>query len=217
MRRLTLPALLLLLFFLLLWSGAPSSSRTGQTGHTGDTGGTVLLIGDSIAQSIADEARVDLEAEGRTVVVQGVGGTGLTHGSPAWQLGATFDWQQRLAELDATYDPDVVIIVLGTNDVFAVPGGEDYARHVSRLLSATDAPTVFWADIASHTADEWRNAGARAINTAIATHEREGYSVVPFDAMVSTVVENLDRDGLHLSAAGQSAFSSLVATMTAPE
>jgi lysophospholipase L1-like esterase len=216
MRRLTLPGLVLLslLSVLSLWSGAPSASRTGRTAPPG---GTVLLIGDSIAQSIAEEARVDIEAEGRTVVVQGVGGTGLTRGSPARQLGATFDWQQRLAELDAAYDPDVVIIVLGTNDVFAVAAGEDYAPHVSRLLSATDAPTVYWANVASHTANEMRNAGAWAINTAIATHEREGYSVVPFDEMVSTVGENLDRDGLHLSATGQSAFSSLVATMTAPE
>jgi hypothetical protein len=213
MRRLILPALtlpgLVLLLVLGLWSGTPSASRTGGTAPTG---GTVLLIGDSIAQSIAEEARADLEAEGRTVVTQGVGGTGLTHGSPAWQLGATFDWQQRLAELDATYDPEVVIIVLGTNDVFAVAAGEDYAPHVSRLVSATDAPTVYWADIASHTADEMRNAGATAINTAIATHEREGYSVVPYDETVSTAVENMDRDGLHLSATGQSAFSSLLAS-----
>lgn len=202
-RALVLLSLPLLVLF--LWAVPAAASADGRT---------VLLIGDSIAQSISDDARTSFD--GWNVITLGVGGTGLTHGTPAWQMGATFDWQTQLAEMDAQYDPDVVVIVLGTNDVFSVEQGEDYNPQVARLLSATDAPRVYWADIASHTADPLRNYAATQINAALAAEDREGFEVVPYDEQVSRDPVNLWEDGLHLSTTGQAAFAGLIDRYVGP-
>ncbi len=172
------------------------------------SGKTVLLIGDSLASQVADEARTDLSSEGWTVVTLGVGGTGLTHGTPAWQMGATFDWPTQLASMEQTYDPDIVVVMLGTNDVFSVEQGEDYAPQVSRLLASTDAPQVYWSDIATHTSDPLRNAAATSINAAIVGNGRP--KVVPYDSTIASVAENLHEDGLHMSPTGEAAMASLL-------
>jgi len=181
----------------------------------------VVLIGDSILQTVTTEARTLLEAQGWEVIIQWVGGTGLTALTPAQLLGGTaaaFDWQKVLADMEATYNPDVVVIVLGTNDVTSVSQGEPYGPHIDRLLSATDAPVVLWSECSTHTTEPWRNEACAVINAELlaAEERREGFQVLSYDSLVAADLAASESDGIHLTQYGQDLFAKLIADAVGP-
>lgn len=185
------------------------------------TSTTIVLIGDSLLQSVADEVRPQLEAAGWTVVMQYMGGTGLTPDTPAVLSGpdgANFDWQEALTYQEATHDPAVVVIILGTNDTTSVSLGVDYAPHIDRLLSATDAAVVFWADCSTTSPDPVRNEACATIGAdlAAATERRDGLAVLPYDATVAETADAIQDDGVHLTQAGQDAIATLIVNAVGP-
>jgi hypothetical protein len=118
-----------------------------------------------------------------------------------------------LGLLDTTYDPSVVVIVLGANDVTSVEAGEDYAPHIAELLASTDAPRVLWETCNSHSPDEARNAACAEINAGLYAVDRPGFEVVPLDEQVYAQPNAQEADGVHLTPLG----ADLAAAMTAAQ
>jgi lysophospholipase L1-like esterase len=201
-----------------LWMSS-TAMPTGQAGpgEVVGVGDEVVGVGDSILQEMAPQVDSRLREFGWSPHLSYMGGTGLTTGTPAWQLGATFDWAEGLRDLEARYDPEVVVIVLGTNDVFSVSEGEDYAPHIDRMLAVTDAPRVRWTTCDVHSQDLVRNAACTEINADLYAVKREGFQVVPLDEEVYVDPANVTEDGVHLSAAGAVAGGDLIARAVGPK
>jgi hypothetical protein len=97
----------------------------------------VLLIGDSIMQSAGPAATGDLQRQGFQVQVVAYFGTGL--------LDTKFDWLDRMRQLVAQYQPDIVVVeFVGNYGLFGTrPGIADmtpqfYAAWASAAQQATD-------------------------------------------------------------------------------
>jgi hypothetical protein len=65
-----------------------------------------LVIGDSLLRQSSDELAAELDAHGVRAVIEGIDGSGLLTG---------FDWIARATELVATYDPELVAVMLSGN------------------------------------------------------------------------------------------------------
>ena len=97
----------------------------------------VLLIGDSIMQSAGPAATGDLQREGFQVQVVALGGTGL--------LDTRFDWRERMRQLVAQYQPDIVVVefvgnygLLGTRPGIVDMTPQFYAAWAAAAQQATD-------------------------------------------------------------------------------
>jgi lysophospholipase L1-like esterase len=141
----------------------------------------VVVVGDSILTLSMDELDPKLTLFGWVPHLDGQNGSGLSVGNLT--TNNPYEWTTALAEAELAYDPEVVVIVLGTNDATWVYGGEPYVPHIERLLLTTDAPRVYWATCSTHTAVLERNEGCRLINADLAAHQREGFGLIDYDAL----------------------------------
>ncbi len=170
---------------------------------------TVALLGDSLLGQMAEEVQPQLEAGGWRVVLEHVNGSGASVGSLVNQ---PYDWTTEVARVDQAEDPEVLVIVLGTNDAEPVNAGEPYGPDIDRILAGTDAPRIYWADCSQHTGVQARNDGCALIAGALfdAKGRRPELEVLPFDAEVASDPQHSAGDSVHLSQWGQDAFASLV-------
>ena len=170
---------------------------------------TVALVGDSLLGLTREEVQPALEDDGWRVVLEHVNGSGASVGA---MLKQPHDWSAEVARLEQAEDPDVLVVVLGTNDAEPVAAGEPYGPAVDRVLAGTDAPRIVWADCSQHTAVRVRNDGCRIIAGALAeaVGRRPELEVLPYDAEVASDPRHSDTDSVHLGQWGQDAFAGLI-------
>src|SRR5919107_454553 len=84
----------------------------------------VVVVGDSILTLSTDELGPKLTNLGWMAHINGQNGTGLSVGNLT--TNEAYEWTTALAEAELAYDPEVVVIVLGTNDATWVYAGEPY-------------------------------------------------------------------------------------------
>ena len=172
-------------------------------------GDDVVVIGNSLLGQSEDELAPQLASNGWDAHIEHVNGSGLTAGATAL---VPYDWVTRLRQLEQQHDPSTVVIELGTNDAIPVNGGEPYPPHIDRLLAATDAGRIFWADCSQHTAVASRNNGCRLIQAALfdAKNRWGALEVLPYDDEVASDPRHSSSDSVHLSQWGQDALASLI-------
>jgi hypothetical protein len=170
---------------------------------------TVALVGDSLLGQSSDEVRPALEAGGWRVVLEHVNGSGASVGN---LVNEPYDWTTEVARLEQVENPEVLVIVLGTNDALAVDAAEPYGPDIDRVLAGTDAPRIYWADCSQHTAVQDRNDGCALIQGALfdAKNRHAALQVLPFDAEVASDPQHSAVDSVHLSEHGQDLFASLI-------
>lgn len=98
-------------------------------------GKTVLLVGDSMVGNHGLLRALDdkLTAEGAKLV----------HEHKVSESVVSFDKSPKLARLLSKHDPDVVVVALGTNDVF-VPYPQTMAANVRRIVARIGARECYW-------------------------------------------------------------------------
>jgi hypothetical protein len=190
----------------LLWTASPAAAGTG----------TVALLGDSMLGQMEEEVQPKLQAEGWRVVLEHVNGSGASVGNLVNQ---PYDWTTEVARVEQDEDPEVLVIVLGTNDALSVDLGEPYGPDIDRVLAGTDASRIIWADCSTHTAVPERNDGCALIAGALldAKGRRPELEVLPYDAEVASDPQHSAVDSVHLSQWGQDAFAALVERIVGPK
>jgi len=171
-----------------------------------DTRPVALLAGDSLAWSISDEVRTLLGARGYRVVAEVWPGSGLTPQTSVWGR----DWHTRIRELERSLDPQLVIVVIGTNDALQVDAGEPYAPLAASFLAGTDASRVAWADCSTRTFSAAGNRGCTTIRGVQNAIVRTGFGVIDYNAQVASDPRHHTGDGIHLSQWGQDRFAQLI-------
>ena len=174
----------------------------------------VAVAGDSLTAQSQGDIETTLRSLGWTPHVVGASGSGLTFGAMSYQ---PWEWTTAMADLEARFDPEVVVIELGTNDAIPVNTGEPYPPHIARLLAVTDARRVIWLDCSQHTAVPERNAGCATIRTDLLAVERLGFEVADYDAEVASDETNICYDSVHLCPGpGTQAMADLIGRHVGP-
>lgn len=170
---------------------------------------TVALVGDSLLGQTADEVQPQLQAGGWRVVLEHVNGSGASIGNLEDQ---PYDWATEVARIEQVENPEVLVVVLGTNDALSVEAGEPYGPSIDRVLAGTDAPRIYWADCSQHTAVQERNDGCALIQTALfdAKGRRPELDALPYDDEVASDPRHAASDSVHLSQHGQDLFADLI-------
>jgi hypothetical protein len=91
-----------------------------------------IVIGDSLLRQSSDEVAAELATHGVRAVVEGIDGSGLLTG---------FDWMARAAELVATHDPELVVVMFSGN--YAPPLLVDPVTGAD-ILAGTPAMLSLW-------------------------------------------------------------------------
>lgn len=202
----------------------------GRGGSNTGNGPTIIATGDSMMQSV-DAVLGDKLGEEANIVSQVMVGSGLS--KPG------VDWIQIARQQVAEHAPAGTVIMLGTNDGFAMPtpAGEveccdepwiaEYARRASRMMriyAQDGAGTVTWMTIPA-SRDERRLRFYEAINSALerAAEENPDVFLLRADELFTPggvysdnaevngrTVRVRDTDGLHFSIAGARVISGFI-------
>lgn len=195
---------------------------------------TVLVTGDSMATPLDTEiARALASRSGVKVIREPHLGTGISKS-------LLVDWGKLSAEQAATEKPDAVVVFIGANEGFSMPGpggkqvqccGPDYAavyaNRVRRMMDTyrqKGAARVYWLTLPTPR-DSARQQVARVVNAAIEVAAEPLRSTVRVldtvpiftpgqkyrDAMNGTIVRQAD--GIHLNEAGAKIAAGRVITL----
>lgn len=164
-----------------------------------ETPGPVLLIGDSLLFSAADELHNALRDDGWKAHIEAQPGAGIRGGGYA-----DVNWPDYLKVATATTDYKVAVIELGTN-------GCDGCRSLDVAIDDIMAPlreldVVLWLDVRSEAPEP---ADPGAINEALrrATTRWPNLEVLSYDDWLDATPGMVDADGVHLTPAGQLTFT----------
>lgn len=152
----------------------------------------IEVVGDSLAASAADELRDRFDTDDFGIDVE--------PGRPLRAANAAFN-------AAAANDPDVVVVVLGTNDW---DGPANYDEQLDAAAARlVGVPCVVWAD-----AQEFRP-GLESVNVDIAeAADRHGWLVARWSAFAGPA-ELHTTDGYHLSSEGQALLADLIVATVA--
>lgn len=147
---------------------------------------SLLLVGDSLSISLGEQIEKLLARDSSAVTFRRLGKVSSGLARPDF-----FDWEQNLSELTARQKPNVVVIMLGTNDNKSLKRGnstvafgsagwdEEYSTRMQRLLSICRRNNkdvkVFWVG-APIMADPSLARDLQRVNTVIekwCTHNRD--------------------------------------------
>jgi hypothetical protein len=165
----------------------------------------VLVIGDS------NLAFADAEVQ---AALRGIGANPITHGMPGYGL-KDLDgyWLPQLTGLLAANDPDIVVVVLGTNDTSASDAAA-FPGRMDRLMSAIGSRRVIWV---THTEARpgQQGAGATVVNGAIRAAQARWINLVVLDLapLEATNTSLFGPDAVHFSVPGRDVFAREVATV----
>jgi lysophospholipase L1-like esterase len=162
---------------------------------------TVVVAGDSLVFQSGDPLPRALEAKGWQAHLDGRPGSTITGGS-------TIDsWPDRLRDLVAQYDPDAVVVVLGTNGCRcrSLAAGIDAVMRPLRRV-----PRVYWVGVRE---DAPVPDDPVSVNEALeaAEHRYGNLDVLDLDDHFDERPELIDRDGIHFNDAGEREFSRWIA------
>ena len=163
------------------------------------TPGPVLLIGDSLLFSAADELHNALRDDGWQARVEAQPGAGIRGGGYA-----DVNWPDYLKLATAATDYEIAVIELGTN---ACDGCSSLDAAIDDVMAPLrEVDVVLWLDVrteAPHPADP------EAINEALrqATTRWPNLEVLSYDDWLDETPGMVDADGVHLTPAGQLAFT----------
>jgi lysophospholipase L1-like esterase len=173
---------------------------------------SVVVVGDSITEASAAAIEANLSSEGvETVEVHGKARRRI-------EVGAG-NSEQPLSGIKEMYQlirdgvsPDVWVIALGTNDVAAYAGEEDYGRLVDTVLGMIpqDVPVV-WVDV--YRPKELRH--TEMFNDVLHDRldDREHAAIAPWNAFASSPdLAILRDDRLHPNATGSEVFAAVIAS-----
>lgn len=195
---------------------------------------TILVTGDSMSTPLDNEvARIFAGRKGVKVIRESHLGTGISKS-------LVVDWGKLSAQQVADEKPDAIVMFLGANEGFPMPGpggkevnccGVDYAtvyaNRVRRMMSTysqKSAARVYWLTLPAPR-DRARHQVARAVNAAIKVAAEplrssvRVFDTVPVftpgdryrDAMNGTIIRQAD--GIHLNEAGARIAAQDVAKM----
>jgi lysophospholipase L1-like esterase len=148
----------------------------------------VLVVGDSIALSLAEGIRGEFAAHGVTVLDEGMLGCGIVSTGKVWIAGEMetispkcADWAERWGRAEADFAPDVVVVLVGAWDA--------YDREIDGRFIPFDTPesdALLRADL-SHAVDVLSSGGARVVLLTVPYYEYR-YSVNTPDVSRSAFV-----------------------------
>jgi hypothetical protein len=170
----------------------------------------ILLVGDSILESAADETVAALAADPSfRPTIEAVSGSGLTACNGAWWDGVR--WLDRIPALDGASSPELLVVELGTGD-FLCP--ERYERDgvVDAVLAGTDVPVVVWLLPAAGPWNEPHRAAMVRIRAALrhAAWAHGGRLRLVDTNPVAERPGSLEPDGVHYTPLGQARLADLI-------
>lgn len=163
--------------------------------------GPVLLVGDSLFFSSADEIEPALRRDGWEVETIAFPGAGI-HGGGYIDH---FEWVPRLEEELDALDPEVVIVELGTNG--CGEGCESVPEAIDDLLEAfTGVDHVLWLTVRDGAP---RPTDVLEINRDLVAADEvtPNLDLLPFHGWMDNRPDQLQPDGVHLTRAGQQAIA----------
>jgi lysophospholipase L1-like esterase len=161
---------------------------TAPPSGTEDGPKRVLVVGDSIALSLAEGIRPELARNGMSVRDEGFLGCGIISGGKVWTAGRTptirsdcAQWPQRWGRAIEEFDPDVAVVLVGAWDAF---DREIDGRWIPFDTPESDA--LLRADLESAVELLW-SGGARVVLLTAPYYEYR-YSVIKPDVSRSAFV-----------------------------
>jgi hypothetical protein len=163
--------------------------------------GPVLLVGDSLFFSSADEIEPALRRDGWEVETIAFPGAGIHGGGYIDQ----FEWVPRLEEELDTLQPEVVVVELGTNG--CGEGCDSVREAVDDLMQAfTGVDHVLWLTVRDGAP---RPTDVRDINRELVAADEvmPNLDLLPFHGWMDNRPDQVQYDGVHLTKAGQQAIA----------
>lgn len=184
---------------------APDSPRGDLEHRYRGEGSTVAILGDSLTVQARDDLRVALAD--RSLKIAALYGEGLSGGPLSAQIGGSI--MGAMVEEYSLDPPDVVVIALGTNDVWhASLGPESFRAAWKRMEAAFSRSCVVGVTVTETTEGlMYDTPEALAVNRVI----RQGSDVTVDWAHLGTGADLTGFDGIHLSERGRVRFARLVA------
>src|SRR4051794_18163516 len=163
---------------------------------------TGLVVGDSLVYQSANALRDQLRARGWTPVLDARIGSGILGGY-------TIDkWPPRIAQLVCAANPDVVVVVLGTNGC-GLPCSSPAAAIDTDMALLRDVPFVYWVNVKENSPIPPK---PHAINAALeqAKHRWDNLHVIDMNARFDDHRDLLRSDRIHFNRKGVLVFTELV-------
>ena len=195
----------------------------------------VVLVGDSLAEGLLPELEAHVEAAVPSVV------TGDTHGSTGLARADVLDWPAEVAGIVDQRNPDVVVVLVGANDLqsvqldgtwisYGAPGWEEaYGERVDDVLAAATAggAAVYWVGLPPMQPPHLAS-GLPALNRIVAERVEPvpSAAVIPSTTVLAgpdaaytptvpgpdgTLVRVREGDGVHLTPVGASLLADAIA------
>jgi len=166
---------------------------------------TVTVVGDSLAMS----AEEDIWGLLRANSVDVIGFDAQENRRTNKALDDLRSGVQAVTELQATLDPDLWVIALGTNDVGGQESADAFRSDVDELLALIpQGVPVIWVDVWIESRVEGCISANEVLRAAAA--ERPGMSVINW-FQYGDDPGIIHDDGVHLSADGQAKFAAVIA------
>lgn len=173
----------------------------------------ILVVGDSITWQATNEIVARGEKRGYRVMVRAVGGT------------TTQDWHKTTGNLIRDFEPDVVIVALGTNNSID-PSFPGFARladqdpfdvQVAKMLRITSkAPCSTWVE-PTENPHRSSTAAATQANVALLREAVPASHRIAWNAKQSQEPRPgawIQPDGIHLTSTGDAVFARFVIDLT---